>query len=226
MRDKILFIFAILFLIPLTSCSQKDQSFDQLFFEVKGPVKTMRVFNDYSHGEGSEMYHFSKKGELEKIEHFNLFKENEEVKIGNVTYFKNQEGNTRYFYQTESGSGKIVESFSIQLSSKNQIDYKFETTNKDVKVEKVIDYNKLGNPVKSILKGYFYNDSTHLKREHFYDQNNRIKSMKLTNYVLKTTEIIEVKNAVYDKYGNATSAEYHDKDGKVIYHLKCEFSYY
>lgn len=226
MRDRILFIFALLFLIPLTSCSQKDQSLDQLFFQIKGPVKTMRVFYDFSRGEGNDLYYFSKKGELEKIEHFNLFKENEEVKIGNITHFKNQEGNTRYFYQTESGSGKIVESFSIQLSSKNQIDYKFETTDKDVTVEKVIDYNKLGNPVKSILKSYVYSDSLQVIHEHFYDQNNQIKSMRLTNSVLNTTEIIDVKNVDYDKYGNATSAEYHDKDGKIVYYVKCELSYY
>ena len=131
-----LFFFVNFTIHILSSCSQKIPQIDKLFYEVQGPIKTMTVIQEFNERTGKEVYHFNPKGELKKIEHFNSFSDDEDVKIGSITYFDKQENQTRYFYQTEFDSKKVIESYSIQLIEKNKIHFLFETAKKDIKIDK------------------------------------------------------------------------------------------
>lgn len=208
------------------SCSQNVTQIDKLFYEVQGPIKTMTVKQEHNERIGKEVYYFSSKGDLEKIEYFNSFSDDKEVAIGNVSYFEKQENETRYFYEIESNSKKMVNSYSIQYLKSNQIHYELESTNKDFRVDKDVFYNQDDQPFKSILKGKFHTDSTHLQREYFYTPKKDLDYTILTNYNENTVEKVWVKNAEKDQHGNITYAEHQDKDGKILFKWECEYTYY
>jgi hypothetical protein len=225
MKNNITLLFSLLFLIPLTSCSQKDQNLDQLFYELNGPVNTMTIYIELSENTMKEVYYFNKKGELEKIDHFNSFSNDEPVKIGNVTHFEKQEGNTRSYYQTEFDRKKMVEKFSIELIGQHQINYRFENE-KGYKINREITYNQQNKPLKSISRRDYYADSMYIQREYFYDENEVLAYTITTNKVENTVDKIEVRNTKFDQNGNVTYEEYVDKTGKVVYTFKREITYY
>lgn len=216
----------ILILLISVSCSQEIPQIDKLFYEVQGPIKTMTVIQEHNERIGKEVYYFSPKGELEKIEYFNSFSDDKEVEIGNVSYFDKQEDQTRYFYQIYFNSKKVVNSYSIQYLKNNQIHFLLESTNKDFRVVKDVFYNEENKPIKSILKGNVRTDSTHLRREYFYNQNKDLEYTILTNYIQNTVEKVWVKNSKKDQHGNITYAEHQDKDGKILFKWECEYTYY
>ena len=225
MKNKFTLLFNLLFLIPLTSCSQKEQNLDKLFFELTGPVQTMTVYIELTELTMKEVYYFNQKGELEKIDHFNSFSDDEPVKIGNVTRFEKQEGNTRSYYQTEYDRKKIVEKFSIQLIGQHQINYKFEDK-KGTLINNEISYNEQNKPLKSISRRDYYPDTSYIQREYFYDQNEVLAYTILTNKVENRVEKIEVRNTKRDQHGNVTYEEHVDKNGKVVYTYRREITYY
>lgn len=213
-------------LLPLTACSQKDQTMDQLFFDVKGPIKTMTLFQEVSDGPMKIVHHFNEKGELQKIENYNVFNKGEENEIGDVTHFVKEAKNTRYYENVMVQSESMIDRFSLKLSASNKINFIFETQGNEIKIDKKIKYNKLGQALSSISKGHSYGDSNHVKREYFYDKDNKLEYTIMTNYVTDTIEKILNVNEVQDEHGNVTYSETTDLDGKILYIYKRELTYY
>lgn len=226
MLSQLKFYLIILILITSVSCSQNNPQIDKLFYEVQGPIKTMTIIQEHDERTGREVYHFNPKGELEKIEYFNSFSDDKEVEIGNVTYFDKQEDQKRSFYQIEFNSKKVVQTFSTEYLKKNQIHFLLESARNDLGVDKNIFYNEENQPIKTIQKGHFRTDSTHVQREYFYNQNKELAHTILTNYIENTVEKVWVKNAKKDHHGNLTYAEHQDKDGKILFKWESVYTYY
>lgn len=221
------FFFSFNFsLCIFSSCAQKTATIDKMFYEVKGPIKTKTLYIKNGDKMGREVYHFNPKGELQKIEHFNCYGPNDEVSMATITNFDRQEDQTRYYNQTEIDTKNLVDSYFIRLINRNTIQFFFENTEKTIQSNRKIKYNEDNQSVKSISKGVFFKDSNYSKREYFYSSDKALDYVVTKNYVSNTVEKVWIKNAKIDQHGNLTYAEYQDEDGKIVYTLVCEYTYY
>lgn len=228
MKNQFIVSLALMVIITV-SCTRESISLDGLFYEVKGPVETITEIEempehlDYT---TKNVYYFNKQGELTKAEHFNSDAGSETFHLEYITHVKQTKDGIRHYYKTESGSDNTSEVFLLEKISENEIHYTFKIEEKDVEVNRTIYYNRANLPVRSLATGHYGDTKFETRKENFYTNQDVLNYSITTDLVAKDTFTTYYKNNTKDRFGNFTSGEFVDENGKRVYTIKRSYTYY
>lgn len=228
MKNKFV-VSLVLMVIIAVSCTRESTSLDGIFYEVKGPVKTITEIEKmsiYPDQISKNVYYFNKQGELTKAEHFNSNAASVIFDLEYVTHVKQTKDGIRHYYKTESGSDKTSEVFLLEKVSENEIHYTFKIEEKDVEVNRIIYYNRANLPVRSLATGHYGDTKFETKKENFYTNQDVLDYSVTTDLITNETLTAYYKSGTQDHFGNFTSGQFVDENGKNTYTIKRNYTYY
>ncbi|WP_222165209.1 hypothetical protein [Edaphocola aurantiacus] len=220
----------------LISCSQAQdrKTIDQIFYEVSGPVKTMTERQDmthmaaYSKDTSYSIYYFSPKGDLSKIEFYNSFHEDKPgvATIGNITYFKKQQGDKRFYTKIQADNKFATEFYTLQKVNATTLKYCLSAAMGKDTMTKVFTLNKHNRFTQSVSSGRVYRFAATKKLDYFYDEQGKPERIIVTDTETKQSVEATLKNVTYDQYGNMLQGTYTDPDNKTVYTINRSYTYY
>lgn len=230
-----LFIFSS-FLCTHVSYTQDRKTIDQIFYEVSGPVKTMTELEEASFPESSHkdttrtVYHFDEKGQLTKTEYYNHFDGDKPgpPTLGNITYFKKQEGNKRFYAKIQPDMKEPVAFFTLQKVNATTLKYTFGTLMSKDTLVKIFTLNKDNRFIKSVSSGKVYRFPATKQLEYFYNEKDKMKAstIRITDTETKETLEVSIQDDTYDQYGNMITGRYIDPNNKTVYRILRAYTYY
>lgn len=218
----------------LTTIAQDRKTIDQIFFEVSGPVKTMTERQDMTHmaaytkDTAYSIYYFSPGGDLGKIEHYNSFHEDKPgiAEIGNVTNFKKQQDNKRYYTKIQTDNKFESEFLILEKVNAATLKYSFSTAMGRDTMVKVFTLNNRNRFTHSAASGRAYRLAATKDLDYFYDTQGQPERIIVTDKETQESVEASVQEATYDQYGNMLRATYIDQNKKILYSINRSYTYY
>lgn len=216
-------IYALLFIS--TGCSRKEITGTKALYGISGPVSIMTEtsYSSFSEKPLKLVFYFDRKGNLEKVEEYNLYVEQDSIgSLGDITYYNNTTDTLKTFYtvqgntQNQSGSIRLIsDSVYLRAAEANQF-----------KTKKYFYLDKNSRVMRTEEHIVYQTDTIHVINKFLY-KNNKLVFVDIENAAYQIKKRLKLIDTTYDNYGNPLKAEYLDEEtGKIFERYEREYTYY